>query len=105
MPTPFTAKQGQYLAFIPRWTAENRPSIDTSKPAITGFATETECRLIDRSYVPCSPSLCHTSAVGMWESRDLGEISKSLWKPFCGFHGDVISIAVFAVVRGDRGRL
>jgi hypothetical protein len=33
----------------------------------------------------------------MWESRVLGEISKSLWKPFCGFHSDVISIAVFAV--------
>jgi hypothetical protein len=32
----------------------------------------------------------------MWESRVLGEISKSLWKPFCGFHRDVISIAVFA---------
>jgi len=27
--------------------------------------------------------------VGMWESRMLGEISKSLWKPFCGFHRDV----------------
>jgi len=25
----------------------------------------------------------------------LGEISKSLWKPFCGFHRDVISTAVF----------
>jgi hypothetical protein len=37
------------------------------------------------------------SAVGMWESRVLGEISKSLWKPFCGFHRDVISIAVFVV--------
>ncbi len=29
----------------------------------------------------------------MWESRDLGEISKSLWKPFCGFHRDGISTA------------
>ena len=25
--------------------------------------------------------------VGMWESRVLGEISTSLWKPFGGFHG------------------
>jgi hypothetical protein len=32
----------------------------------------------------------------MWESRVLGEISKSLWKPFSGFQRDVISIAVFA---------
>ena len=31
----------------------------------------------------------------MWESRVLGEISKSVRKPFCGFHGDVISTAVF----------
>ena len=37
----------------------------------------------------------------MWESRALREISKSLWKPVCGFHGDVISIAVFAVARCD----
>ena len=35
----------------------------------------------------------------MWESRVLSEISKSLWKPFCGFHRDVISIAVFVVGR------
>ena len=27
----------------PRWTPENRPSIDSSKPAITGVATETVC--------------------------------------------------------------
>jgi hypothetical protein len=33
----------------------------------------------------------------MWESRVLGEISKSLWKPLCGFHWDVISIVVFVV--------
>src|SRR5713226_3982559 len=33
----------------------------------------------------------------MWESRVLCEISKSLWKPFCGFHRDVISTAVFVV--------
>ena len=37
----------------------------------------------------------------MWESRVLGEISKSVWKPFCGFHRDVISIAVFVIVRRD----
>ena len=40
----------------------------------------------------------------MWESRVLCEISKSLWKPFSGFHGDVISTAVFAVIR-DRARV
>ena len=34
----------------------------------------------------------------MWESRGLCEISKSLWKPVCGFHGDVISTAVLTVV-------
>ena len=32
--------------------------------------------------------------VGMWESRVLCEISKSLWKPLWGFHSDVISTAV-----------
>ena len=32
----------------------------------------------------------------MWESRVVCEISKSLWKPFLGFHRDVISIAVFS---------
>lgn len=37
--------------------------------------------------------------VEMWESRVLSEISKSLWKPFYGFHRDVISTAVFAVTR------
>lgn len=31
----------------------------------------------------------------MWESRVLGEISKLLWKPFCGFHSSGISIALF----------
>ena len=36
--------------------------------------------------------------VGMWESRGLCEISKSLWKPFLGFHRDAISTAV--LVRG-----
>ena len=34
--------------------------------------------------------------VGMWESRVLCEISKSLWEPFWGFHRDGISTAVFA---------
>src|SRR5712692_5245119 len=44
-------------------------------------------------------------AVRMWESRVLGEISNALWKPFCGFHGDVICIAIFGIahVRADRG--
>jgi len=48
----------------------------------------------------------------MWESRVLCEISKSLWKPFCGFHSDVISTAVFvvfvgtdAIETGNRWRL
>ena len=41
----------------------------------------------------------------MWESRVLCEISKSLWKPFLGFHRDVISTAVFAfaVSEADMG--
>ena len=34
----------------------------------------------------------------MWESRVLCEISKALWKPFCGFHGAVICIAIFGIV-------
>ena len=38
----------------------------------------------------------------MWESR-VSEISKFLWKPFFGFHRDVISAAVFAVVHGGSG--
>ena len=33
----------------------------------------------------------------MWESRVVREISKSLWKPVCGFHRDGISTAVFTV--------
>ena len=51
----------------------------------------------------------------MWESRVLCEISKSLWKPFCGFHRDVISTVVFvvfvvvvvadAIEAGSQGRL
>ncbi len=32
----------------------------------------------------------------MWESRVVCEISKALWKPFCGFHGADISIADFS---------
>ena len=43
--------------------------------------------------------------VGMWESRVLSEISKSLWKPFCGFHRDVISTAVFVVTRRERAEI
>jgi hypothetical protein len=48
--------------------------------------------------------------VGMWESRVLGEISKSLWEPFFGFHRDGISTAVFVVSHnrleaGMRGML
>ena len=34
----------------------------------------------------------------MWESRVLGEISKALWKPVCGFHGAVICIAMVGIV-------
>ena len=33
----------------------------------------------------------------MWESRVVREISKALWKPFCGFHGADISTAVCAI--------
>ena len=41
--------------------------------------------------------------MGMWESRALGEISKSLWELCCGFQRDVISIAWtrLPVIRGD----
>ena len=42
--------------------------------------------------------------VGMWESRVLCEIPKSLWKPLLGFHRDVISTAVFAVAFPARDR-
>ena len=42
----------------------------------------------------------------MWESRVLCEIAKSLWKPLCGFHRDVISTPLvmpsLAVVDGSR---
>ena len=40
----------------------------------------------------------------MWESRVLCEISKALWKPFCGFHGADISIADFLCL-GVRPRI
>ena len=92
---------------MPRWTPENRPSIDSSKPATTGVATETRQLLIDRSSGLrfFSPSPRRVLAVRMWESRVLCEISKALWKPFCGFHGAVICIAIFGIVhdRADRG--
>jgi len=41
----------------------------------------------------------------MWESRVLFEISKALWKPFCGFQGAVICIAIFGIIhdRAERG--
>ena len=35
------------------------------------------------------------SAVGMWESRVLGEMSTSLWTPFCGVHREAISTVGF----------
>jgi hypothetical protein len=38
----------------------------------------------------------------MWESRVLCEISKSLWKPFLGFHGDVISTSRLVRSRSRR---
>ena len=43
----------------------------------------------------------------MWESRGLCEISKALWKPFLGFHGDVISTAACpsAIGRSIQGVL
>ena len=43
----------------------------------------------------------------MWESRVLCEISKALWKPFCGFHSADISIAdvPFSSFAGDRVRI
>src|SRR6516225_7058446 len=43
-------------------------------------------------------------AVGMWESRVLCEISKSLWEPLLGFHRDAISTAIFVVARHARDR-
>lgn len=36
-------------------------------------------------------------------SRAVREISKSLWKPVCGFHRDGISMAVFTVALTTRG--
>jgi hypothetical protein len=50
-----------------------------------------------------------SSAVGMWESRVLCEISKRLWKSFCDFHSRDISIAAsicvshFLLGRRERG--
>jgi hypothetical protein len=38
----------------------------------------------------------------MWESRVVCEISKVLWKPFCGFHSTGISIAVSRGRRDQR---
>jgi len=41
----------------------------------------------------------------MWESRVVCEISKALWRPFCGFHSAGISIAAFpwgTLITGDR---
>jgi len=38
----------------------------------------------------------------MWESRAVGEISKSRWKPCCGFHGDDIPTGVVTAGGPDR---
>lgn len=38
----------------------------------------------------------------MWESRAVGEIPTSRWKPCCGFHGDDISIVAVTVGGPDR---
>jgi hypothetical protein len=92
----------------PRWTPENRPSIDTSKPATTGRGDRDLQLLIESLssgllFFSLSPK--RVLAVRMWESRVLCEISKALWKPFCGFHGAVICIAIFGIAhdRADRG--
>src|SRR5947208_7460245 len=95
-------------AVLPRWTSENQPLTDTAKPAITAWRSR---QRVDGSLVRPFSVFCilrlvnRKLAVGMWESRVLCEISKSLWKPFCGFHRDVISIAIFdgAPDRADRG--
>ena len=89
----------------PRWTPENRPSIDSSKPATTGVATETRQLLIDRSSDLrfFSPSPRRVLAVRMWESRVLCEISKALWRPFSGVHGAVIGVAIVGIVVLLRG--
>ena len=39
----------------------------------------------------------------MWESCVLCKISKSLWKPFLGFHRDVIATAVWSVRVNEPG--
>ena len=49
-------------------------------------------------------SIKQYAGVGMWESRVLGEISKALWKPFCGFHRAGISTAVRALRARKAGR-
>jgi hypothetical protein len=49
------------------------------------------------------PNKKYDRLVGMWESRVLGEISKSLWEPFLGFHRDGISTAVFAAAVIEHG--
>ena len=36
----------------------------------------------------------------MWKSCGLGEISKSLWEPVYGFHGDGISTVLVTSQRG-----
>src|SRR5713101_4124914 len=71
----------------PRWTPENRPSIDTSKPATTGRG-DRDLQLIESlssglPFFSLSPK--RVLAVRMWESRVLCEISKALWKPFLWF--------------------
>ena len=96
------------MTSAPRWTPENRPSIDTSKPATTGRGDRDRQLLIESLSSGLrlfSLSTQRVVAVRMWESRVLGEISKALWKPFCGFHGAVICIAIFGIVhdRADRG--
>jgi hypothetical protein len=50
--------------------------------------------------------LTEVSAVGMWESRVLREISKRRWESFCDFHGRGISTAAGRrpVVIRDGGR-
>ena len=73
---------------MPRWTPENRPSIDTSKPATTGLGDRDLQLLIESLssgllFFSLSPN--RVLAVRMWESRVLGEISKALWKPFLWF--------------------
>ena len=49
---------GKTDVYLPRWTPENRPLIDTSKPATTGVATETVGLLI--GLVLCSDSVLYS---------------------------------------------